>query len=103
MDVFSITETLEHSKQSSITNVNLDGFHQPIITLSLSKKGGTALYTNNDFSVFERLDLKNQKQDFESVWAEIEISKSKNIVCGCVYRHLRQSLDSFGSSSKLTK
>ena len=33
--------------------------------------------------------------DFESVWIEIKNQNSKNIVCGCVYRHPRQSLESF--------
>ena len=72
LDVIAISETSEHSDQSFITNVNIDGFRSPFSTPSLSKKGGTTLYINNDFDVFERLDLKIQDQDFESVWVEIK-------------------------------
>ena len=56
-------------------------------THTLSKKGGSALYVNKDYNVFERVDLKIQNKLFESVWVEIKNKSSKNIICGCIYRH----------------
>ena len=64
-------------------------------TPSLSAKGGTALYVNNSFDSFERLDLKVQTDNFESVWVEIKNKNSKNIICGCIYRHPRNDMDDF--------
>ena len=47
-------------------------------------------------------------KDYESVWIEIKNDKSKNIVCGCIYRHPRhhqaEFLDYMDSTlHKLTK
>ena len=36
-----------------------------------------------------------QNIDFESVWTEIKNKNSKNIVCGCLYRHPRYDLSEF--------
>ena len=53
----------------------------------LSPKGGTALYVDGSFDTFERTDLRIQTGGFQAVWLEIKNSSSKNIVCGCIYRH----------------
>ena len=42
---------------------------------------------NSDFKSRERTDLNVQTKDYESIWVEISNDKSKNIVCGCIYRH----------------
>ena len=89
MDVIAITETSEDNDKSFISNISMDGyklFHTP----TNSSKGGTAIYVNNDYDVFERADLKAQTDPYESVWVEIKNSNSKNIVCGCIYRHPKQ-------------
>ena len=95
MDVIAITETSEHTDQSFLTNVNMNGFSSPFSTPSLSKKGGTLMYVSNIYNVFERNDLKVQNQDFEGVWAEIKNESNKNVVIGCVYRHPRQNPEEF--------
>ena len=61
----------------------------PYSTPTLTSKGGVAIYVNSDFKTHERTDLKVQTKDYESVWVEISNNKSKNIVCGCIYRHPR--------------
>ena len=43
----------------------------------------------------ERNELNTQTDDFESVWIEIKNKKSKNIVCGCIYRHPSGNLKEF--------
>ena len=45
------------------------------------------MYVNSDYDSFERIELKHQSDLFESVWMEIKNKKTKNIVCGCIYRH----------------
>ena len=49
--------------------------------------GGTALYVKEKYDVFERSDLKIQKDYFEGVWIESKNKKKDNIMCGCIYRH----------------
>ena len=94
MDVIAITETTEDKDLSFIKNVKIDGYKLRK-TASLTMKGGTALYVNESYDSIERLDLNIQNIDFESTWIEIKNSNSKNIVCGCVYRHPRQNSSSF--------
>ena len=86
VDVVAITETSEHDKHSFISNIDMDGY-DPFSTPTLSLKGGTALFVNKDYKAFERRDIKIQNNLFESVWIEIKNKNSKNIVCGCIYRH----------------
>ena len=61
----------------------------PFLTPTLSSKGGIAIYVKKDFNYHERTDLNIKTKDFESIWIEIKNDKSKNIICGCVYRHPR--------------
>ena len=86
----------------------MEGYHDPYSTPTLSSKGGVAMYVNSDFKTHERTDLKAQTPDYESVWIEIKNDKSKNIVCGCIYRHPRYHLADFydyidSTLHKLTK
>ena len=94
MDVIAITETTEDKELSFINNVEITDYEFSS-TASLTMKGGTALYVNKSYDSFERTDLNIQDIDFESTWIEIKNSNSKNIVCGCVYRHPRQNSSSF--------
>ena len=94
MDVVAITETSESEGDSFVSNVAIEGyklFHTP----TSSAKGGAALYVNSSYDTFERVDLKVQNDKFQSVWLEIKNSNSKNIICGCVYRHPRNNVDDF--------
>ena len=86
MDVVAITETSEHKDHSFITNTSMEGY-KPFHTPTNSLKGGTAMFINQDYDSFERTELKAQTDLYESVWAEIKNKNSKNIVCGCIYRH----------------
>ena len=43
----------------------------------------------------ERHDLKIKNDEFEAVWTEIKNKNSKNIVCGCIYRHPHNNMPEF--------
>ena len=88
MDIIALTETSENNEHSFLKNVKIEGYdlHK---TPTLSSKGGVAIYVNSGFKAHERTDLTIQTKDYESIWIEIKNNKSKNIVCGCIYRHPR--------------
>ena len=87
MDVVAITETSENTDHSFINNISMDGYKHPYHTPTNSTKGGTAMFVNKDFDSYERTELKAQTDLYESVWVEIKNKNTKNIVCGCIYRH----------------
>ncbi len=93
-DVINITETSQKVDQNFKCNVSMDGY-ESFFTSSNSNKGGTGIYVKETYNTVERTDLNVQKDDYESVWIEIINSKSKNIVCGCIYRHPRANLEEF--------
>ena len=100
MDVIAITETSENKDHGFITNVELDGYKAPYHTQTNSLKGGTALYVNKDFDSFERTEFKCQNDILESVWIEIKNKNSKNIICGCIYRHPKTLISDFSEFNK---
>ena len=98
MDVIAITETSENKDNSFIGNISLEGYKTPYHTPTNTLKGGVAMYVDSDYDSFERTEFKNQSDTFESVWVEIKNKSSKNIVCGCIYRHpkyLKSDFDEF--------
>ena len=68
---------------------------QSFFTPSKSNKGGAGIYFKNTSNAIVRADLKILDNDFESTWIEIINEKSKNIVCGCIYRHPCSNLEQF--------
>ena len=97
MDVIAITETSENKDHSFIKNVDIEGY-KLFSTSTGSAKGGTALYVKENIDAFERIELKTQNSFLKSTWVEIKNKNSKNIVCGCIYRHpkkLKSDLNEF--------
>ena len=94
LDILAITETSENDNVGFLCNVDIEGYNK-IHTPSMTSKGGSALYVNSSFESFERLDLSIKNDEFESTWAEIKNSKSKNIVCGSIYRHPHYNFKEF--------
>ena len=93
-DVIGITETSQNTETFFTSNISINGY-KPFFTPTNSRKGGTFLYVRSSLDVFERIDLKTQTDLFESVWVEISNKNSKNIVCGCIYRHPNYHLSDF--------
>ena len=87
LDIICLSETSQKLNQGFDTNITIGGYKQPFTTGSKFSKGGVALYTKDNINAFEREDLKNIDDCFEAIWVEINNEKSKNIICGCVYRH----------------
>ena len=100
MDVIAITETSENKDHGFITNVELEGYKEPYHTPTNTLIGGTALYVNKDFDSFERTEFKCQNDILESVWIEIKNKNSKNIICGCIYRHPKSLISDFSEFNK---
>ena len=93
-DIVAIAETSEQSENSFLSNISIEGktlFHTP----TNSNKGGVAIYINSEYKPFERFDLKFQDDTFESVWTEISNKSSKNVLCGCIYRHPSYDMSEF--------
>ena len=65
--------------------------------MAKSNKGGTTIYVKDSYDVVERLDLKIIDEEFESVWIEIKNKKSKNIICGSIYRHPHDNIQNFNN------
>ena len=93
--LITISETSPKEKHNFNVNIALDGYRLPFYTGSKSSRGGVAIYTKSDLSVFERDGLKVMDVNFEAVWIEIEVEKGKNIICGCVYRHPSSDMTEF--------
>ena len=100
MDVIAITETSENKDHQFITNIELEGYKPPYHTPTNTLKGGTVLFVNKDFDSFERTEFKSQNDILESVWIEIKNKNSKNIVCGCIYRHPKNLKSDFSEFNK---
>ena len=95
LDVICLSETSQKLNQDFMLNTTLEGYNQPFTTGSKFMKGGVAIYTKNNFNATEREDLKKIDDCFEAIWIEINVEKSKNIVCGCVYRHPNTDISIF--------
>ena len=86
-DIIAITETSQkESNGNFLVNVDLKGYSL-FSTSTNTSKGGTAIYINESFVTQERQDLTIKTNHIESVWVEIKNKRSKNIICGNIYRH----------------
>ena len=104
-DIINISETSQTENQDFITNIDLEGYTKPFTTGSRSARGGVAIYVKNNINVIEREDLNQLDDNFEAMWVEIINDKTKNIICGCFYRHPNTDIDYFTNyvSKCLTK
>ena len=86
VDVIGISESKEQIDCGFLTNVNISGYTMHS-TPTKSSAGGVALYVKSSLDYKPRDDLSVCKDEFEMVGIEILNTKSKNILCCCVYRH----------------
>ena len=92
IDLIAITETSHNDNDKFKTNIKIDNY-DIFSTPTNSEKGGTAIFSNKNFHAVERLDLKMQHTHYESVWVELKNKKSKNVICGSLYRHPHDTVD----------
>ena len=96
-DIIAITETsLKNENNNFKTNICIEGY-QNFSLSSKSNKGGSTIYAKSDLDILERTDLNISNDDYESIWLEIKNEKSKNIICGSVYRHPHNNNDEFNN------
>ena len=62
---------------------------------SKSQNGGVGLYIKTCLAPIPRPDLDSDSDECETVWAEIENSKDKNILICCAYRHPSTEIEHF--------
>ena len=70
----------------------MKGLTFTIHLLKHRKEGLQSMLARDD--LIERCDLNTENVEFETTWIEIK-NKSKNIVCGNVYRHPHNNCDDF--------
>lgn len=93
--VIGLSETKFKLNQDQLTNSDLSGYYF-LSQSTLTNAGGVGFYILNDLSYSVRSDLSTSvKDDFESLWIEIENKSQHNIICGVVYRHPNGSMNSF--------
>ena len=87
VDLIGMSETSQREGCNFSKNVTIDGYQQPFTSGSKTSRGGVAIYARENLNIWERDDLNTVNKYYESVWVEIENDASKNIICGCIYRH----------------
>ena len=53
------------------------------------------MYVSENVNSIERIDLNTSHDEFEGMWVEIKNKHSKNIICGCIYRHPHNNFKEF--------
>ena len=94
MDILAITETSEKEDTGFLSNIEIEGF-DIYHTSTKTSKGGTTIYVNKRYDSIERCDLNTGNVEFETTWIKIKNKRSKNIVCGNVYRHPHNNCEDF--------
>jgi hypothetical protein len=58
------------------------------------------MYIAKDHDFIKRLDLEIVLEGVESCWVEITRKRHKNIVIGCIYRHISNNREQFHDAVK---
>ena len=95
LDIIGISETSEREDINFGINISMDGYQKPLSLGSKTSRGGVAIFAKDNLSLWERDDLNLVDNCFEALWVEIDNEKSKNIICGCFYRHPNTDIDDF--------
>ena len=95
LDIIAITETSNQDPNNEFkSNITFAGYDD-YSTSTLTSKGGTTIFAKKTLDTDERNDLKIKNEHYESVWIELKNQKSKNVICGCIYRHPHDNNDIF--------
>ena len=91
--LIGLSETKFKIDKSPLVNVDLLCYTL-ISEPSLSNADGVAFYIKSDLQFITRTDLTKSKQEFEALWIEIIFKGQPNLVCGVLYRHPNENLES---------
>ena len=93
-NVVAVSETWDSFARPLSTNENIPGYTF-LSSKSQSQNGGVGLYIKTGLGPIPRPDLVSESDEYETVWAEIENSKDKNILICCAYRHPSSEIEHF--------
>ena len=85
IDIINISETSHRLNDKFKSNISIEGYKFPFTTGSKFSKGGVVIYVKDNLNTTERDDLIEISDSIEAIWIEME--KTKNIICGFVYKH----------------
>ena len=88
-----LIDTQNETFKEEINHIRL--YKPPFATGSKFSKGGVAIYAKDNLNTTKRDDLIEISDSFEAIWIEINMDKTKNIICGCVYRHPNTDISIF--------
>ena len=66
------------------------------------KPGGVAFYVLNSLKFNRREDFEFNSDDSENLFIEVNLTKSKVVIIGAIYRHDTSSLEKFQEQFLLT-
>ena len=98
--VVAVSETWDSFARPLSTNVNIPGY--TLFAKSQRQNGGVGLYIKTCLAPVPRPDLVSDSDEYETVWAEIENSKDKNILICCAYRHPSSEIEHFNECVQRT-
>ena len=92
--VIGLSEIKDSLESPIVSNIEIPGykFHH---TPSKSACGGVGIYVKSDIKADKHDDLSLCCNEFETVWIEIEDSKTRNVLCCCAYRHPSSDISIF--------
>ena len=93
-NVVGVSETWDSFARPLSTNEYIPGYTF-LSSKSQSQNGGVGLYIKTGLGPIPRPDLVSESDEYETVWAEIENSKDKNILICCAYRHPSSEIEHF--------
>ena len=85
-EIIRLSETKDTVDSPLSTNTDIPDY-KFYNTPSHSAAGGAGRYVKSSLKVDKRIDLSTSTFNFETVWIEIQNTKSKNVLCCCAYRH----------------
>ena len=96
--IIFISETRIHDStlQKQLSEITIEGYHDPVYDNSSSNAGGTAIYVSKNLEFKKHPDIKYNHEDCEACFIEIECKSPKhNPIFGVLYRHPVQNVRSF--------
>ena len=100
-DIIAITETRFVKGVKPSFDFNLNGYHEPVYTPTEASVGGALLYISHNVPFETRHDFNSMLYSpslLESVFVEISVSNSPNIIAGSIYKHPSLSTEEFNSN-----
>ena len=94
LSVIGLSETKIKFGEQTLINIDLPGYTF-VSQNTLSNAGGVGFYVRNDLTFTVLSELSCTTADYEALWIEIQNSHGHNIICGVIYRHPNDNLDSF--------